>query len=70
MLYDIPDLLLKPQNCSISGNISSSILDHLPHFFALPEFSFQFYTNIIYCYVQWLETFSKQLFLEDFEKTN
>ena len=52
----------------MSGNISSSISDHLPQFFILPEFfsnSPPTKYNII-CH-DW-EKFNNQSFLEDFEK--
>ena len=54
----------------MSGNISSSISDHLPQFFILPEFfskSPPTKCNIISD--DW-EKFNNQSFLGDFEKTN
>ena len=54
----------------MSGNISSSISDHLPQFFILPEFfskSPPTKYNIISH--DW-EKFNNQSFLQDFEKIN
>ena len=64
---NIPNPLVKS---AMSGNISSSISDHLPQFFILPEFfsnSPPTKYNIISH--DW-EKFNNQSFLEDFEKIN
>ena len=55
---------------AMSVNISSSISDHFPQFFKLPEFyskSPPTKYNIIYH--DW-EKFNNKLFLQNFEKTN
>ena len=55
---------------AISGNISSSISDHLPQFFKLPDFfSISIPTKHKIMSYDW-ENFSKQLFPEDFAKEN
>ena len=64
---NIPNTLVKS---AMSGNISSSISDHLPQFFILPEFfskSPPTKYNIISH--DW-EKFNNQSFLQDFEKIN
>ena len=64
---NIPNPLVKS---AMSGNISSSISDHLPQFFILPEFfskSPPTKYNIISH--DW-EKFDNQSFLQDFEKIN
>ena len=54
----------------MSGNISSSISDHLPQFFILPEFfSKSPPTKCNTIFHDW-EKFNKQSFLGDFEKIN
>ena len=54
----------------MSGNISSSILDHLPQFFILPEFmSKSPPTKYKIIFHDW-EKFNNQSFLEDFEEIN
>ena len=53
---------------TMSRNISSSLSNHLPQFFILPEFFSNFpptKNNIIFN--DW-ENFNNQSFLEDFEK--
>ena len=54
----------------MSGNISSSISDHLPQFFILPNFfSNSPPTKYSIIFHDW-ENFNNQSFLEDFEKMN
>ena len=64
---NIPSPLVKS---AMSGNISSSVSDHLPQFFVLPDFfsnSPPTKYNIIFH--DW-EKFNNQSFLDDFEKIN
>ena len=52
----------------MSGNISSSVSDHLPQFFILPNFfSNSPLTKYNIIFHDW-ENFNNQSFLEDFEK--
>ena len=64
---NIPNPLVKS---AITGNISSSISDHLPQFFILPEFFSKSPPTKYNITLHDWEKFSNQSFLQDFEKIN